>query len=213
MVNMTSPQRPSAAVYRRRRLVVAIAALVVLALVIWGIVAGVRGIASAFSGHDDKNASQGEKKQKAAGGGSSQKAQSPKPAGANPDGTCPAGAVTITGSTDHPSYGAGQKPVLVMTLKNSLDDPCTLDVGTGAQEFLITSGSDRIFSTKDCQAQGAKTELELEPGKEETARFTWGRDRSQPKCAPTNATPRAGTYTLKVSLGKLEAKPVQFNLN
>lgn len=185
---------------------VGIIALIVLVLLVWGIVAGVRAIAGAFGGHESKsNASQSHHSEP-------EKKGTPSPAGANPDGTCPAGAVKISASTDHPSYAGDAKPVLVMTLRNSLDDPCTMDVGTANQEFLITSGSDRIFSTKDCQSKGAKTKMELEPGKEETARFTWERKRSQPKCAPVHAKPRPGTYTLKISLGKLESEPVQFNL-
>lgn len=210
MSTSPGPQRPSAAVYRRRRIVVGIAALVVLALLVWGIVAGVRGVAGLFDKDNDKStsakASEAAKADPASSG-------TPTPAGANPDGTCPAGAVKITAGTDKQSYGAKDKPVLLMKLKNSLDDPCTLDVGTKQQEFLITSGSDRIYSTKDCQADGKSTKLELEPGKEETARFTWDRERSQPKCEPVSVKPRAGTYTLKVTLGKLASKPVQFNLN
>jgi hypothetical protein len=85
-------------------------------------------------------------------------------------------------------------------------------VGTKQQAFLITSGSDRIFSTRDCQTGGASTKLEMEPGKEETARFTWDRTRSQAKCEPISVKPQAGTYTLKVTLGKASSKPVQFVL-
>jgi hypothetical protein len=208
MSTSPGPQRPSAAVYRRRRIVVGIAALVVLALIVWGLVAGVRAVAGLFDQGDEQGTSQPDPSAKA----DPTSEGTPTPAGANPDGSCPAGAIKISASTDKTSYGSDEKPVLVMTLKNSLDDPCTLDVGTKQQQFLISSGSDRIFSTKDCQSGGKSTELEMEPGKEETARFTWDRTRSQEECVPVNVKPRAGTYTLKVSLGKLESKPVQFNL-
>ncbi|MGO1319557.1 MAG: hypothetical protein ACTMIK_04815 [Galactobacter sp.] len=210
MSTSPGPQRPNAAVYRRRRLVVGVLALVVLGLLVWGVVAGVRGVAGLFDKGEEKSSSATASGTPKPGPASS---STPTPAGANPDGSCPAGAVAITAGTDKQSYGANEKPVLLMKLKNSLDDPCTLDVGTKNQEFLITSGSDRIYSTKDCQADGESTELELEPGKEETARFTWDRERSQAKCEPISVKPRAGTYTLKVTLGKLESKPVQFSLN
>jgi hypothetical protein len=219
MSSNPGPQRPSAAVYRRRRIVVGVAALVVLALLVWGIVAGVRAVAGLFHHDEPKSAATSADAGKNSGSSKGTKktdkpksAGTPSPAGANPDGSCPAGAITITAATDKQTYGANEKPILIMKLKNKLDDPCKLDVGTKQQAFLITSGSDRIFSTRDCQTGGASTKLEMEPGKEETARFTWDRTRSQAKCEPISVKPQAGTYTLKVTLGKASSKPVQFVL-
>ena len=212
-------QHPSDAVYKRRRMVVGVAVLVVLILIIWGIVAGVR----ALGGHKDgANAAGTAAPSPTAGadntasGSASPDASSTEastsPAGVNPDGTCPQGAVSVKASTDKKTYAVGQKPVLILTLRNTLSEACTADVGTKAQVFTVTSGSDRIFSTSDCQKDAASTELKLEPGQDETARFTWDRTRSLPQCAAIATKPRAGTYTLKVKLGKTESAPVQFVL-
>lgn len=214
-------QHPTDAVYKRRRLVVGVAVLVVLILIIWGIVAGVR----ALGGHKDGADAAGTAAPSPTAGAdttasgsaspsasASESEATTSPAGVNPDGTCPQGAVSVKASTDKKTYAAGQKPVLILTLRNTLSEACTADVGTKAQVFTVTSGSDRIFSTSDCQKDAASTELKLEPGKDETARFTWDRTRSLPKCAAIATKPRAGTYTLKVKLGKAESDPVQFVL-
>lgn len=229
MAGMSSgpgPQRPSAQVYRRRRIVVLIAALVVVILVIWGLVAGVRAVtgggdpddgagsatgsaaASADAGTGSGDATGGD----ASGSASAKASDGASPAGVNPDGSCPHGAIEVTASTDQKSYASGQKPVLILTLRNKLTEACTADVGTKQQKFTITSGSDRIFSTSDCQEDAESTELSLEPGKKEQARFTWDRTRSLPKCADIATKPRTGTYTLKVALGKTTSDPVQFVL-
>lgn len=198
--------RPSAAVYRRRRLVVGVGALLVLALLIWG-VSSIIGAITKGPGKDQPPAAATQSSP-----ATSAAASSASPAGVNPDGSCPAGAVKVTASTDQPSYASGTKPVLIMTLRNTLSEPCTTNVGTKEQEFLVTSGKDRIFSTKDCQKDAVDTEFTLEPGKDEQAKFTWNRARSLAKCAAIDSTPRGGTYTLQVNLGKTESEPVQFVL-
>jgi len=221
MSSAPGPQRPSAAVYRRRRLVVALAALFVLLLLVWGVVAGVRAVthvgnkettppAAASGGTQAEGAPSGTGSD--AGTDGSPASSSAAPAGANPDGTCPNSAVTVKASTDRRNYAAGQNPVLILTLRNTLSVPCTANVGTTQQEFVVTSGSDRIFSTKDCAKKPEDLDYTLTPGKDEVVRFTWKRQRSQPGCLPIKATPRAGTYTLKVSLGKRESETVQFVL-
>jgi hypothetical protein len=223
MTSAPGPQRPSAAVYRRRRMVVGIAALVILGLVIWGVVAGIGALASAIGGKPA--AGQSQEPAPATGATPTQSTgaatdatdatdapASGTPAGANPDGSCPSGAVKITASTDRASYTGKQKPVLQLELMNTLEVACTANVGTSVQEFLITSGSDRIFSTKDCQKDAQDYEVQLQPGKKEQANFTWQRNRSQAGCTPVAAEPRSGTYTLQVKLGKLTSDKVQFQL-
>lgn len=199
--------RPSAAVYRRRRIVVGIAALLVIALLIWGVSAIVGAIRG--PGPDKTAAPAPEPSQSSSAAPAS---SSGAPAGVNPDGSCPAGAVKVTASTDKASYASGAKPVLIMTLRNTLSVPCTTNVGTKEQEFVVTSGTDRIFSTKDCQKDAVDTQFQLEPGKDEQARFTWNRARSLTKCAAIDAKPRPGMYTLQVMLGKAESEKVQFAL-
>jgi hypothetical protein len=64
---------------------------------------------------------------------------------------CAPASVTVTAITNSKSYAAGSQPQLSMNITNSGAAPCTYDVGTGAQEYIITSGNDRIWDSKDCQ--------------------------------------------------------------
>lgn len=125
---------------------------------------------------------------------------------------CSSPDLSVSGGTDQTSYAADAQPVLELRVENLGEEPCVTNVGTAQQKFTITSGSDRIFSTEDCQVDGTDVNLMLEPGVQETARFTWDRTRSAPGCAEVTATPGAGTYRLEVSLGDKTAQPVAFTL-
>ena len=183
------------------------AALLLIALLVWGVAAivdAIRGPGPAKTAASAPPSSQS--------GSAAPSSSLNAPVGVNPDGSCPAGAVKVTASTDQPSYASGAKPVLILTLRNTLSEPCSTNVGTKQQEFLVRSGSDRIFSTKGCQKDPVDTEFTLEPGKEEQARFTWNRTRSLAKCAAIDSKPRAGTYSLQVILGKEKSEEATFVL-
>jgi hypothetical protein len=56
-------------------------------------------------------------------------------------------------------------------------------------EYMITSGSDRIFSSKDCQAEETDLMKTIAPGKSETANFPWQRNRTVQGCEAVEAKP------------------------
>ena len=232
----TENQKPTAATYRRRRIVALIVLLLLLTLITLGIVSVVKWVSGVFGGNKadekqtaqtstqpggensstggakDKNTGDAEGKNKSTGDAEGEKEgerPSPKPDGSQ---DCVAGDITVSAATDKQSYGAGEDPVLILNIKNTGKVPCTMNVGTSQQEFVVTSGSDRIFSTRDCQKDPEDTKIKLEKGQEENARFTWNRVRSLPECQPISSKPRPGTYKLKVSLGDKESKPVTFVL-
>lgn len=118
----------------------------------------------------------------------------------------------VSAGTDQPAYTEGEQPVLELRVENLSEEPCEANVGTSQQVFTVTSGSDRVFSTADCQVEGEDARIVLEPGVQETARFTWGRERSAPGCEEVGAIPDAGTYHLEVSLGEVTGQPVSFSL-
>jgi hypothetical protein len=126
--------------------------------------------------------------------------------------------VSVLAVTDSNSYASGVKPMISMKITNAGTAPCTFDVGTGAQEYLITSGSDRIWSSKDCQKSPTSTPQVLQPGVElTTTPFAWDRTRSS--TSTCNATRPAAvanstgpTYKLQVKLGTAESENVAFRL-
>jgi hypothetical protein len=211
--NPVGPQPP--AVYWRRRLLLVlgvIAVIVVIALIVnrpSGKPAG------------DKTPDPG------SSSGTPSDTPSPGPSFTTPAGgtggtgdaaACAPASVTVTAITNASSYAAGSQPQLSMNIMNSGSAPCTYDVGTGAQEYIITSGNDRIWDSRDCQTTPTSTPQVLQPGVPlSTTPFAWDRTRSSATtCSTTRPAVVAGgaSYHLGVKLGTSEsAATVQFVLN
>jgi hypothetical protein len=126
--------------------------------------------------------------------------------------TCDQSKVVLRASTDQQAYDSGSNPLLVMEVANEGDFPCELNVGTNAMEFMITSGADRIFSSKDCEADPSELLLTIDPGKSERAQFTWQRNRSAPGCTLVEANPQPGTYVLVAKLDERTSNKAVFEL-
>ena len=204
--------------YRRRRLFVGAALLLVIAVAVGGFIA----VSSAITG-----------RQPSTGGGSagpSQQAASSDPAspaptasatptatpGATPTASgCEQNLVTVTAATDKAAYAADEKPLLSLKVTNGNKVPCEVNMGTSQMEFLIISGSDRIFSSQDCQADSTDLVKTIAPGQTETANFPWLRNRTVQGCAPIEAKPGTGgayyVFTARLA-SKTSAKAV-FQLN
>ena len=199
----TSPSgRQPASVYRRRRITVAVIALLLIGLLGWGVSFAL----SALGGNERDG--QGSQAQESREPGD----DLPSAGSGQPEGMCDAGQVEVSASTDQNSYTADKSPVLVLTVKNTSEADCELNVGTSQQEFLVMSGSDRIFSTTDCAETGEDVILEFKAGQEESARFTWQRERSAPGCKAVNVQPRPGTYRFTAILGDIESDATTFEL-
>ncbi|MCY1157567.1 MAG: hypothetical protein MOP51_588 [Citricoccus sp.] len=226
------PQSPE--VYRRRRIVALVLVVLVLALVV-GLVGW---IVSLFrpggdeqpgnpGGHDTPSVTApaspvgtgGTDAPDSAGQATGEPTGEPS-ASASPSATegsigataCQPGDLVISAATDRQSYPEGEDPVLELRVDNTGDEPCEANLGTSQQVFTVYSGSDRIFSTQDCQVEGDDAMMEISPDEQERSRFSWPRVRSAPGCAEVGSEPRSGTYRLEVSLGELTAQPVSFTL-
>lgn len=128
-------------------------------------------------------------------------------AGAAASAACDPAVVLVEPVTDATSYAAGITPLLSMRITNRGAAPCTLDVGTAAQVYLVTSGSDQIWDSRDCQTAPESLELELEPNTPVTSTpFPWDRTRSSTStCDGSRPEVIAGgaTYRLSVQLGDI----------
>jgi hypothetical protein len=230
--DLMRPQSPE--VYRRRRIVALVLVVLVLALVV-GLVGW---IVSLFrpggdeqpgnpGGHDTPSVTApaspagtgGTDAPDSAGQATGEPTGEPS-ASASPSATegsigataCQPGDLVISAATDRQSYPEGEDPVLELRVDNTGDEPCEANLGTSQQVFTVYSGSDRIFSTQDCQVEGDDAMMEISPDEQERSRFSWPRVRSAPGCAEVGSEPRSGTYRLEVSLGELTAQPVSFTL-
>ena len=121
------------------------------------------------------------------------------PAGATPTGNgCEQNLVTVTAATDKPAYADGENPLLTLKVTNGNKVPCKVNIGTSQMEFLVTSGSDRIFSSTDCQADATDLVKTIAPGQSETANFPWQRNRTVQGCAPIEAEAGSGRRVLRL---------------
>ena len=132
----------------------------------------------------------------------------------SPTNGCDLSKVTVSASTDKPGYSAGETPLLSLKVTNSGQVPCEVNLGTSQMEFLVMSGSDRIFSSRDCQDSSDDLVKTIEPGKSETANFPWERLRSVPGCTEVASKPGGGgaTYTFTARLGNKESPKAVFKL-
>ena len=129
--------------------------------------------------------------------------------------TCDQKLVTVKATTNKTSYAADEKPVLSLTVTNGGKLPCKVNIGTSQMDFLVTSGSDRVFSSADCQAASTDLVKTIAPGKSETANFPWPRNRSVQGCekVPDGAVAGGGYYVFIAKLGAKVSAPTVFQLS
>lgn len=124
---------------------------------------------------------------------------------------CSPTQVVVTPVTDAASYPADQEPLLSFTLLNTGAAACLIEAGPDVQEFVIVSGSDRIWASTDCQDPAEPAPIVLEPGTEiESTPFAWSRTRSTPgDCDTADGRPSViaggATYRLSVTVGDIES--------
>jgi hypothetical protein len=202
-------------VYRRRRLFLAVALLMVIGLVVGGF-----SLAGAFSGSSEPVSSTdpaaGASASADPSGQASPSASAPGPT-PTPSGTpsCNQNLVTVSASTDKAAYGPEENPMLTLKVTNGGTVACEVNIGTSQMEFLVTSGADRIFSSKDCQAKSEDLVKTLAPGASETANFPWSRNRTVEGCQPVEAKPGGGGayYIFTAKLGSKASPKAVFQLN
>jgi hypothetical protein len=195
--NPVGPQPPSV-YWRRRLLLLAVLVAVVVVVVLIIVRPGSGGTKTP------------------AGGQTSGQSGSPSPSFSAGTGgsaaACDPSVITLTPVTDAANYAAGVQPKLSMTIANTGSSACSIDVGTDAQVYTITSGSDQIWSSSDCQTDKTALKQVLEPGAAKalaTTPFAWDRTRSSTTtCTGTRPAVVGGgaSYHLNVKLGELASK-------
>lgn len=195
--NPVGPQPPS--VYWRRRLLLLAVLIVVVIVVVLIIVRPGSGGTKSPTGSTSNSQS-----------GTPSPGLSSGAAGSSA--TCDPSTIVLTAVTDAASYAANAQPQLSMTIANNGANACTIDVGTDAQVYTITSGSDTIWSSTDCQTDKTALKQVLQPGVAKalsTTPFAWDRTRSSTTtCTASRPAVTAGgaSYHLNVKLGDVSAK-------
>ncbi|MFJ7749777.1 hypothetical protein ACIQXM_07465 [Arthrobacter sp. NPDC097144] len=220
-----TPGRPSPAVYRRRRIVAGVLALLVVIGIVTGIVTVVNALRGDGAAASDSTAAESaapvpagtepgtEKTPAATPAPSATPSKSAKPKEtASAAALCPAASVGVSATTDALSYSSQVSPVLTLTVTNTGTEPCQVNLGTSQMEFIVTSGPDRIFSSADCQQPGEDLLKTVKPNSVETAKFTWDRQRSTEGCTDVSSKPGPGTYAFTARLGEISSERTTFEL-
>ncbi|WP_432001704.1 hypothetical protein [Streptomyces sioyaensis] len=113
------------------------------------------------------------------------------------------------------SYAPGAKPEFELTVKNSADAACKVDLGQKAAVLTITdsAGDDRVWASNDCPSGTAPALLKV-PAKGAVQRtVVWDRRASGPQCAtPSSALVPAGKYRIQADVPGLETARTSFEL-
>ncbi|MEC5179823.1 hypothetical protein [Arthrobacter sp. CG_A4] len=192
------------------------ALLLVIAIVIGGF-AAVAGVVNAGQPSPAGAAPSGQPAPSAQPGGPEGPAASSSASPSAPSaGTgCDQNLVTVTAATDKPAYASGENPLLTLKVTNGNKVPCEINLGSSQMEYIITSGSDRIFSSTDCQSDATDLVKTIAPGQSETANFPWQRNRTVQGCAAIAAQPGAGGayYVFTARLADKNSPRAVFQLN
>lgn len=191
------PGREPRSVYARRRLWVLagfLACVAIIALVIWK------------PGSTSGAAPQEPSKPPVASSASPTPTPTP---GAVAD--CADGDVIVEALTDKGTYAAAELPQLSLQITNTSDTACSINVGTAAQVFTITSGTDVYWTSTDCQVEPADALVAIEAGQvvASTAPIAWDRTRSTPSTCEGErpAVPAAGaSYHLTTSVDGFDSE-------
>ncbi|WP_217181003.1 hypothetical protein [Streptomyces sp. AC495_CC817] len=202
--------RQSAAVYRRRRLVLFVALLVLLTVIgvgVWLL------IAQPWAQGADKpkpTASSGETPTPT-GEGTASPTAVPSPDETPGVTACAAKDIVVAAVADADSYEPGVLPKLSISLTNNGSADCTLDVGSATQKFTVASGDDVWWRSTDCQENPSSMVATLTAGATVVSKepVVWDRTRSSVETCAQENRPRApgggASYHVSVEIGGFPA--------
>lgn len=201
--------RRSAAVYRRRRLVVIgglVLAVAAIGIGSWLLIARPWAAADTASPAPATPSMSPSPSADPSAGGES---PAPEPSAAQTPAivACEAADIEVTAVTDSDTYAAGVLPKLSISLTNKGAKDCTIDVGSTTQVFTISSGADIWWRSTDCQENPSSMIATLTAGTTVTSKdpVTWDRTRSSVEtCAQENRQRAPGggaSYHVEVSIG------------
>jgi hypothetical protein len=126
---------------------------------------------------------------------------------------CSPAALKLVLSTDSDTYTSGDSAQLVGAFTNPGATPCTLALTPASEVWTITSGADKIWTTKGCSKLGptqSKT-IHLKAGGTKNVSLSWDGHRVDTGCTDGTAA-LAGEYVLRATLAGVKGKPAVFHV-
>lgn len=112
------------------------------------------------------------------------------------------------------SVAAGSEATFEVSVTNNGENACTVDVGDESRVMTITSGDDRIWSSKDCaSADDASRLVLLRSGSDYTDNAVWDGARSDAECSEDLPAPLPGTYQLQIEIAGTSAQEHRFTIS
>ena len=213
VINPVGPEEPST--YWRRRAIVVVALLVVLWLAWW--------LLGALFGGDDTAADgpgagptvglsiSPEPEGSGDPSGEPSEGVSGSP-GASASAACADDVITVTAATDAATAAVGAGMGLTMTVTNNGDAACSRDVGAGANELQVTSGSVLVWSSDFCNDSDATDVQTLEPGQSWSTSITWPGTIVAKDCPADQPNAQAGGYKASARNGEVDSEQVAFTV-
>lgn len=124
---------------------------------------------------------------------------------------CDPSVLTLTLSTDLAQYTIGQSPQLIGVVRNSGTTTCTFATSPKTEIWTITSGSDKIWTTKGCATSTTTKTLHIKPAATKKLTTVWNGHRLDPGCAE-GAVAQPGEYVLKAKLDGIKGAPAVFHI-
>ena len=180
--------------YRRRRLVVGLLALVLLG----GVWFGVSAISGALAGPPADP-------DPAAAATSSPGAEPTPTVTAATKGYVPVAclpeALDVRDHVAATAVALGSAVAFDLELVNAGTVPCLLEGGSAALGVVVYSGPDRVWSSSDCPQEPTERALLLDVGVGAELVATWDQVRSAPGCPDGQTAVQPGSYRALISLG------------
>lgn len=198
MSSLLNPVGPEpASVYWRRRIVVILAVLLVIAFVFWVLGRG---------GSDEPAAAPASPSPLP-----TLNTASPTPSAADSGAPCSDTDIEVTVTTEQQTFPAGGPVEFVMKIANNGAAACVRDVGPAANTFTVTSGGFDVWDSDSCSEPGESQEEEIPAGEAFAVKGTWDATVTANGCS--NATPAdAGAYQVVASNGDVSSDPLSFSL-
>ncbi|WP_139177498.1 hypothetical protein [Ruania alba] len=113
---------------------------------------------------------------------------------------CVPDVVDVAIGLESANVRAGSEVPVGVTITNSGQVACLLDVGHGSLDMTVTSGGDRVWTTAQCPSGPAERPILLDAGAAEETALTWGGRRSADGCPADAAEAEPGTYRVTIGL-------------
>ncbi|MBH0120368.1 hypothetical protein M1M07_24210 [Rhodococcus sp. HM1] len=129
-------------------------------------------------------------------------------------GQCPDQSLAVRVTADQPNYRVGDEPAFTIVITNIGTEQCERDLGAGLQQVLVYSldGATRFWSNTDCFPESTADVRTLAPGDQAAFSVKWSGTTSAPGCQQPREPVGPGAYSVVGQLGGLRSTPEPFNV-